>query len=45
MSHENVIELYEYAETPEEYQLYMEYADMSDYLSRKVLDVKHFHQV
>lgn len=39
MNHENIIELYEYYDTKEEYQLYMEFADQSDYLSRKILDV------
>eukprot|EP00347_Sterkiella_histriomuscorum_P023996 403332662 len=38
MNHENVIELYEYCDTKEEYQLYMEFADQTDYLSRKILD-------
>lgn len=39
MNHENIIELYEYYDTKKEYQLYMEFADETDYLSRKILDV------
>ncbi len=37
--HENIIKLYEYAETQKEYQLFMEYADRTDYLCRKIFDV------
>ena len=39
MDHENIIKLFDYVETPQDYQLYMEYADRSDYLSIKILDV------
>jgi serine/threonine protein kinase len=39
MSHPNVIKLYDYAETDQEYSLYMEFADRSDYLCAKILDV------
>ena len=40
LSHQNIIRLYEYAESAKEYQLYMEFADRSDYLSKKILDVR-----
>ena len=39
LKHENIVRMYEYVETPKDYQLYMEYADQSDYLSSKILDV------
>lgn len=40
MNNENIIKLYEYAETESEYQLYMEFADRTDYLCRKIMDVR-----
>ena len=39
MEHPNIVELYEYVETPKEYIMYMELADQGDYLSKKILDV------
>lgn len=39
MHHGNIVKLYDYAESKHEYQLYMEYADMGDYLCEKILDV------
>lgn len=39
LKHESIIELYEYAESPTEYNLFMEVADQGDYLSRKILEV------
>ncbi len=41
MQHENVVQLYEYTETPEEYVLFLEYCDRADYLSTKILEVSH----
>jgi hypothetical protein len=32
MDHENIVKLYDYAENHKEYQIYMEYADLGDYL-------------
>ena len=40
MHHPNVVKLYDYTESPDEYQLYMEYADQGDYLCQKILDVR-----
>jgi hypothetical protein len=39
MRHPNIIRLYDYAESEKEYQLYMEYAEKSDYLCEKILEV------
>lgn len=39
MLHENVVELYDYTETKDDYVLYMEYCDRADYLSQKILEV------
>lgn len=33
MFHDNIVELYDYTETKDEYVLYMEYCDKADYLS------------
>lgn len=44
MQHESIIKLYEYVETPAHYLLFMEFADRSDYLSRKILDVTKFSE-
>lgn len=41
MRHPNIVELFEYTETPKEYIMYMELADQGDYLSKKILDVNH----
>lgn len=41
LNHENIIKLYEYTETPQEYQLFMEYADRSDYLPSKIFEVSN----
>jgi hypothetical protein len=40
MRHPNIIRLYDYAESDQEYQLYMEYAERSDYLCQKILEVR-----
>ena len=40
LDHQNIVKLYEYTESAKEYQLYMEFADRSDYLSKKILDVR-----
>ena len=39
MSHPNIVKLYDYSDTPEEYQLFMEYADKGDYLCKKIIEV------
>lgn len=39
MKHENIIKLYEYRETQDEYQLYMEYANKGEFLAKKILEV------
>jgi len=39
MSHSNIVKLYDYTETKEEYMLFMEYCDRADYLASKILEV------
>lgn len=39
MQHENVVELFDYTETKNEYVLYMEYCDQADYLAKKIHEV------
>lgn len=39
MEHENVVKLYEYTETKDEFVLYMEYCDLAGYLPDKILEV------
>jgi serine/threonine protein kinase len=41
MRHPNIIRLYDYAESEREYQLYMEYAERSDFLCEKILEVSN----
>ena len=38
-THNNVVRLYDQKETPEEYQMYMEYCDKGGALAEKVLEV------
>ena len=40
MQHENIVELYEYTETNDDYILFLEYCDKSEYLANKILEVK-----
>lgn len=40
MEHENVVKLFDYTETSDEYVLYMEYCDRADYLAAKILEVR-----
>ena len=40
MMHDNIVRLQTYAETPAEYQLYIDYADKGDYLCSKILKVR-----
>jgi hypothetical protein len=40
MNHDNIVKLFEYTETKEEYLLYMEYCDRADYLASKILEVR-----
>ena len=42
MHHSNIVKLYDYTETKEEYMLFMEYCDRADYLAAKILEVR-FH--
>jgi hypothetical protein len=42
MDHSNIVKLYDYTETKEEYVLYMEYCDKADYLPFKILEVNKF---
>jgi hypothetical protein len=39
MNHSNVVKLYDYTETKNEYVMYMEFCDKPDYLSNKILEV------
>jgi serine/threonine protein kinase len=39
MSHDNIVKLFEYTETKDEYLLYMEYCDKADHLAAKILEV------
>lgn len=39
MNHSNVVKLFDYTETNDEYILYMEYCDKANHLAEKVLDV------
>jgi hypothetical protein len=39
MTHDNVVELFDYTETKNEYVLYMEYCDKADYLTQKIHEV------
>lgn len=39
MKHNNIVELYNYTETKEDFVLYMEYCDKASYLSNKILEV------
>ena len=41
MKHQNVVELYNYTETPDEYLIYMEYCNKASYFSEKILDVSY----
>ena len=41
MKHENIVNLYEYTETKEEYVLFMEYCDKGAHLSQKILEVSY----
>lgn len=41
MDHENVVKLYEYTETKDEYVMYMEYCDRAGYLADKILEVSY----
>ncbi len=40
MKHENVVKLHEYAENEEEFVLYMEYCNDSDYFNEKINEVR-----
>lgn len=37
MNHDNIVKLFDYTETQDEYVLYMEYCDRADYLTDKIL--------
>ena len=37
MNHENIVKLYDYTETEDEYLLYMEFCDKGDYLAHKIV--------
>ena len=39
MLHENIVELFEYTETKDQYVLFLEYCDYGDYLTNKILEV------
>ena len=41
MHHSNIVKLYDYTETKEEYMLFMEYCDRADYLAAKILEVRY----
>jgi len=41
MDHDNIVKLFDYTETKEEYVLYMEFCDRADYLAQKILEVLH----
>ena len=40
MHHENIVELFDYTETKEDYVLFMEYCDKPAYLTDKLLEVR-----
>jgi serine/threonine protein kinase len=40
MKHENVVELYEYTETEDNIELYMEYCNDAQYLERLIEEVR-----
>ena len=42
MSHDNVVELYNYTETEDEFLLFMEYCDRGAYLSDRIHSVIDF---
>lgn len=42
MNNENIIKLYEYNETPHVFNMYMEFADQSNYLEKKLYEVNIF---
>lgn len=42
MDHDNVVKLYEYTETQDEYVLYMEYCDKANYFADKILEVSYY---
>ena len=39
LQHENIVELFEYTETKDEYVLFMEHCDKADSLITEILDV------
>ena len=39
LNHPNVLKLYDYTETDEDYRLFMEYMNMPDYLAEKIEEV------
>ena len=39
MDHDNIVKLFDYTETEEDYLLYMEFCDKADYLPAKILEV------
>lgn len=39
MQHDNIVKLYDYTETDDEYILFMEFCDKGDYLANKILNV------
>lgn len=41
MNHNNVVKLYEYTETQEDYILFLEYCNKADYLANKILEVRN----
>lgn len=43
MKHSNIVELYNYTETEDEYVLFMEYCDKASYFANKILEVIMIH--
>jgi hypothetical protein len=41
MRHQNIVELYDYTETNDEYLLFMEFCDKADHLSKKIAEVRY----
>ncbi len=39
LKHPNVVQLYEYTETDDDFRIFMEYMNMPDYLSEKIEEV------
>ena len=41
LKHQNIVNLFEYTETKDEYVLFMEYCDKGAHLSQKILEVSY----